>query len=190
MIMNAEELRQLSDDELQRLRERLLALVPDMTHCAALTYDQAGQLLGGIKYERVAFLVSKGILVAEKDRPRDAHKRISSDQIAWYRLRQVGTDEGLPNPALLIAEMARRAELARARAEAPDTWADLCRYVDQHMAGSDVVGQLAMVIDAVARDIVGALVRDTLGVEKVTDEERNRLAALLAKLTQRGGDAR
>jgi hypothetical protein len=178
--VNADDLEQFSDVELQRLRERLVALVPDMTHAEALTYEQTADKLG-VKYERVAGLVSSGVLVAEKHQ-HDARKWLSSDQVAWYRLKQRGKDEGLPNPALLRQEMSIRATQAQPKLR--DTLAEVRAYVAEHMAGSQEASQLDTLLAKVAGHIAVTLALSTS--ESLPQEEREQLAALLAALTSKG----
>jgi hypothetical protein len=174
----------MSDDELARVRDRLFALVPDATHPELLTYEQAANGLG-VKYERVAGLVSRGVLIAEK-LPRDARKWLSSDQIAWYRLRQEGKDEGLPNPARLREELSRR-KAKQNGAQSHDTLADVRSYVAERMAGSQAADQLNAALEEVAKHLAGALARDAASVERLDEAERMRLNMLLAMLTGRKG---
>jgi hypothetical protein len=182
--MNEDDLRRLSDEEFRRLQERIQERVPETTHAESLTYEQAANKLG-VKYERVAALVSQGVLIAQKH-PRDAKKYLGSDQVAWYDLVRQGTDDDLPNPALVAQEASRRAAQAQAQPRVFDTWTELRHYIEQHMAGSDVADQLTSVIAAVAQHIATALVRDVLGVEPLAAADRARLSALLAALTQKG----
>lgn len=181
--MDADQLSRMSDDELARTQARLRDLVPDMTHPELLTYEQAAKVLG-VKYERVASLVSRGVLIAEK-LPRDARKWLSSDQIEWYRLRQEGKDEGVPNPALFREEQLRR-KADQIGTETYDTLADVRAYVAERMADSEAASQLNTALVEIARNLAGALARDTAGVEKLNNAERTRLNALLTMLTGRG----
>jgi hypothetical protein len=176
--MNADELRRLSDDDLVRKREWLLANVPETTHSELLTYEQAAKALG-VKYERVAVVVSQGVLIAEK-LPHDAKKYLGLDQIGWYRLKQQGKDEGYPNPKLVRDEVERRATLAR-QAQLYDTLTDVRTYVAENMEGTDTAAQLNTLLAAIASDIVGTLI-----MESLPDEKRERLTALLSTLTQKG----
>ena len=185
--MEEADLRRLSDDDLVREREWLLTHVPETTHLELLTYKQAAEALG-VKYERVAGLVSQGILIAEK-RPRDAKKYLGSDQIGWYQLKQQGKGEGHHNPKLVREEGERRATQV-GQAQSRDTLTELRRYVAEHMASTDAASQLNAALTEIAQHLAGTLVRETLGLEPLPAEERERRAALLAALTQKGGDTR
>jgi hypothetical protein len=207
--MDADDLRRLSDGELRRVQERLLALVPDATHPELLSYQQAtAEEKLGVKYERVAALVSQGVLIAEK-LPRDAHKWIGSDQIAWYRLKQRGMDEGLPNPALVRQEATRRVELRQRTAptaqlveSTPTVILGLLGVVlALHLVGKELLTKIGAylgeltdnsdtILPELARNIAGALTRDALGLEPLPAEERALLVAVLDSLTKRGDDAR
>ena len=179
--MNADDFRHLGDDDLARERKWLLAHVPGTTHTELLTYQKAAEALG-VKYERVAGLVSRGVLIAEKQ-PRDAKKYIGSDQIDWYQLKQQGKDEGHPNPVLIREEASRRAaqEQIRAESQSFDTWTELRRYVNEHMESTDTATQLNTLLAAIAGHIAGTLV-----MESLPDEERETLAALLSAIIQKG----
>jgi hypothetical protein len=179
-VVDADQLSRVSDDELAHLRDRSLALVPDATHPELLTYEQAANVLG-VKYERVASLVSRGVLIAEK-LPRDARKWLGSDQVAWYRLKQEGKDGDLPNPAQLRGELSRR-NAKQVRAQSQDTFADVRAYVAECMADSQAAHQLNAALEEIAKHLAGALARDAAGVEKLDEAERARLNALLAMLT-------
>jgi|GEM_PF-4733531 len=182
--MSADQLSRMSDDELKRMRDRSRELLPSTTHPELLTYEQAANRLG-VKYERVAGLVSQGVLIAEK-LPRDAHKWLSSPQIEWYQHRQAGKDEGLPNPIRLQEELSRR-KAKQLEEQSHDTLADVRAYVAERMSESQATNQLNAALEEIAKHLAGALARDTAGVEKLDEAERARLNALLALLTGRGG---
>jgi hypothetical protein len=175
--MPVSDLEALSDEGLRRLQERFYEEVPGATHSEALTYEQAAGRLG-VKYERVAILVSQGVLIAEKH-PRDAKKYIGSDQIAWYARVRQGTSD-LPNPARLGEEASRRSML-QAQSPAHDTLAELRRYVNAHMQSTDTAAQLNALLATIARSIAGDLV-----MESLPGEERESLAALLGAIIQKG----
>jgi hypothetical protein len=177
------DLSSLSDDALAGVEARLLALVPELTHPESLSYEQAANRLG-VKYERVAGLVSQGILLPGK-LPRDARKWLSSDQIAWYQLKQSSRDEGLPNPAMLREELARR-QVRQIDSRPRDTLADVRAYVTERMGNSPTADHLNTALEETAKHLAGALARDAAGAEQLDDAERVRLTALLALLTGRG----
>ncbi len=54
------------------------------------------------------------------------------------------------------------------------------------MAGSTVSERLNATITEIAQHITGEIVRDTLGMESLPDEERTQLTALLSALTSKG----
>jgi hypothetical protein len=186
--VNADDLRSLSDDDLRREQERIVERLSETSHAELLTYDQAAQRLG-VKYERVAALVSQGFLIAEKH-PRDARKWISSDQIAWYNRVRQGLDD-VQNPALIRQEASRRAAQATTTmpAQPSDTLLEVRHYVESHMPNSEAATHLNAALTEIAQHLAGELVGDAFGTEPLPAIERARLSGLLAALTQKGDNA-
>lgn len=142
-----------------------------------VSYEQAAQALG-LSTSDLAALVRASTLHP------NAHNRLRSDEVNWYKRVRDGEDAG-KNPALQTEQALAQREAEEASQPQPlDTLAILRQYVEQHMAGSEEVGRLDALLAKVAGHVAVTLALST--AVPLPEEERTRLFALLSALTQKG----